>query len=187
MKQVRHTSCCAKVVLGYAREILFATLLCAIVALTGCATAPESAGDNGAIINKNRAQAALDRLRPSYSGPAKVYLMASDSPAAYSWPNGTICLTRGLVCLLNDDEICAVIAHELGHLAHAQGGCQGFALGGPRTADEQRADAVGIMLLRTSGVAPSSLGHALSKVRDASGASDDLRRAMTVRIAALPN
>ena len=42
-----------------------------------------------------------------------------------------------------------------------------FALGGTRTDDEQRADAVGIILLRTSGIPPASLAHALAKVRDA--------------------
>jgi predicted Zn-dependent protease len=92
-----------------------------------------------------------------------------------------------LVRLLDDDELSAVIAHELGHLAHAQNEpLQRFALGGARTDDERRADSVGIILLLTSGIPPESLAHALEKVRGAPQTPADLQRAMANRIALLP-
>jgi hypothetical protein len=160
----------------------------------GCAPAQKTAGGvyTEAPIHRewtalDRAEAALGRLRPSYQGPIFIRLSDCRDPAAYSWSDGTICLTQGLLCLLNDDEISAVIAHELGHLTHVEGGCMGFALGGPRTADEQEADAVGIMLLRTSGIPPGSLAHALAKVRDVPQTPAVLRRALTARIALLPS
>jgi Zn-dependent protease with chaperone function len=134
-----------------------------------------------------RAEAGLDRLRPSYSGPLVVRVCDSEKVGAYSWSDGTVYLTSSLLVLLTDDEVSAVIAHELGHLAHVEGGCQGFALGGPRNADEEQADAVGVMLLRTSGIPPGALGRALAKVRDAHTTPEETRRAMAARIALLPS
>jgi hypothetical protein len=192
----RHSSCCAKRVLGYwnnsARMMAAALLtLCGL----GCASGNAGSELMGGAAREtrehamavNRAEAALQRFRFAYEGPACVRVMDSPTCAAYSWADGTICLTTGLIRLLDDDEIGAVIAHELGHLGHAESGdWTRFALGGTRTEDEQRADAVGIILLRTSGIVPTSLAHALAKVRDAPLAEPGLRQAMTNRISRLP-
>ena len=152
----------------------------------GLARAPGAQASERAIA-ANRATAALQRLGNAYQGPACVRVSDSEKPAAFSWSDGTICLTKGLIRLLDDDEISAVLAHELGHLAHADSADQTrFSLGGTRTEDEQRADAVGIMLLRASGIAPTSLARALAKVRDARQTEPELKEAITARIALLP-
>ena len=35
---------------------------------------------------------------------------------AYGWRGGNLFLTRGLVDVMDDDELAAAVAHELGHL-----------------------------------------------------------------------
>ena len=54
--------------------------------------------------------------------PIKVYITADRFPNAYAWGNkpevAGIAITRGAFELLNEDEICAVLGHELSHIAH---------------------------------------------------------------------
>jgi Zn-dependent protease with chaperone function len=186
-------------VVGYSIRIASLALMATVVSLSGlgCAQSPAtfhellSQSSSRKLCEESaaeqRLEVALERLRVSYQGPARVCVLDSPKPAAYSWSNGNIYLTRGLIERLNDDEMSAVIAHELGHLTHADSASQGFALGGLRTGDEQSADAVGIMLLRLSGIPPAALAHALAKVRDAPQTPVDVRQSLTARIALLPN
>lgn len=200
LRQNRHGSCCAKAVLmpGLWIKITRSVLVAAIMTLPGLGCAQLPATFLGSSLQAplptscvhavatQRSELALERLRRSYQGPAWVRVSDSPKPGAYSWADGSICITKGLINLLDDDEISAVIAHELGHLTHCDSASLGFALGGLRTENEQCADAVGVMLLRLSGVPPTSLAHALIKVRDAPQTAVDLRRSLTARIALLP-
>lgn len=54
--------------------------------------------------------------------------MRPESYALGSRSDGTIVLTRGLVRALSDDEIEAVLAHEISHLANGDGRLMGFLL-----------------------------------------------------------
>src|SRR5947209_7009762 len=58
-----------------------------------------------------------------------VRVLASNRPCAYAWPDGDIFVTRGLVSLLGEDELAAVLAHEMGHLLG--GGRRATASGDP--------------------------------------------------------
>ncbi len=46
----------------------------------------------------------------------KVYL--SDKVNAFAMPDGTVRVYSGLMDIMNDDELLAVIGHEIGHVAH---------------------------------------------------------------------
>jgi hypothetical protein len=132
----------------------------------------------------SRASCAIDRLKTIYQGSAFVRVVESSKPGAFSWSNGSICLTSALINLSSDEEISAAIAHEMGHLArsHARGADATYALSGPGADEEQRADAIAIVLLRRSGQSPSALVRLLTKVRDAPLTSPELRPALTKRI-----
>jgi predicted Zn-dependent protease len=77
-------------------------------------------------------------------------------------------VTRGLMDLLNDDELAAAIAHELGHLIndghlHTVVSLRGYC----RTPDaEARADATGVELLRSRGINPGSMDRMLRKIEN---------------------
>lgn len=101
---------------------------------------------------------------------------------AFAWPDGRIHVTRGLVDLLDDEELAAAVAHELGHLlddGHLTGR---FSLKGTaRSQDaEARADVIGRQLLRQAGLPHESMKRMLEKVlpahRDAAGRASLARR-----------
>ena len=48
--------------------------------------------------------------------PLAVQVLDSADPAAFSWPSGEVFVTRRLVDLLDDDELGAAIAHEMGQI-----------------------------------------------------------------------
>jgi len=140
-------------------------------------------------MSADRAELALQRLWPAYSGKAEMHVSASIIPNACSWGDGTICLSTGLLRIINDDEVCAAVAHELGHLTIAAraGVEQMHALGGgPKEGQEKNADAVAVIILRRSGISPTALARVLTIVRDAPQTRCELRPAMTERIASLP-
>jgi hypothetical protein len=135
-------------------------------------------------MSRDRATMALLRLRPAFSGNANVYVSPSIIPTAFSWNDGTIYLSSGLLRILDDDEVTAAVAHELGHLVLGAGALAGqaHALNGSHEDAEQAADAVAIDILRRSGVPPASLGRVLAIVRDAPQTRAELRAAITRRI-----
>src|SRR5437899_1996032 len=49
-------------------------------------------------------------------GSVRFRVLNYDTACAFGWPDGRIYLTRSLVDLLDDQELAAAIAHELGHL-----------------------------------------------------------------------
>lgn len=90
---------------------------------------------------------------------------------AWAWRDGRIRVTPGLVDLLDDDELAAAVAHELGHLLG--GGHVGPApssLTGPGgEPGEQQADAIGCGLLAASGRSPQALRRMLQRLGQAMG------------------
>jgi Zn-dependent protease with chaperone function len=116
-------------------------------------------------------------------------VLASGRPCAYAWPDGTLFVTRGLLDLLDDDELAAALAHEMGHLS--VGPATGYAALADEadaepaagTADvETTADAAGCDLLRASGLSLAALARALAKVRDAPQTPAACRPALSRRI-----
>lgn len=154
-------------------------LLLLIAASAGCgqiapAQSPHAswAAQNGGIwsgeAEQARANAALARL---YSGTKlSVKVLNSNECAAFSFNDGAIFISRGLMGRLTDDELAAVVSHEIGHLLHngvvqsptaLTGSFQGLDI-------ETEADMRGRALLISRNVPAGSLASALEKVADAS-------------------
>ena len=93
-------------------------------------------------------------------------------------------MTRGLIDLLNDEELAAALAHEIGHLL-ADGHLPGrFSLHGTSGAEdvEVRADALGSRLLAEAGVPAESMKRMLEKLVRAPGLTHCQRAAVKGRI-----
>lgn len=101
-----------------------------------------------------------------------VQVLNTDVVAAYSWREGRLFVTRGLVATADDHELAAALAHELAHLlsdGHLKG--QVAALTGSVSAEsdaESRADLVARELLELSGYQPDAMQRLLVKVAAAS-------------------
>jgi predicted Zn-dependent protease len=100
--------------------------------------------------------------------PLQLDVLNSDVPAGYSWPDGRICVTRGLLDTLGDVELAAAIAHELGHLLNG-GHLHGVAaLNGAAASNDQEeaADDAGVRLLIECGLPPTAMPRMLQRVKD---------------------
>lgn len=149
--------------------------------------APEFNGEDAA---QQRLSDALNRLRSVYDGPTWIHVLEASRPAAYSCADGNIYVSLGIVDFATDNELCAVIAHELGHLAgntRASAGLPYALSGASGGGQEERADAFAIGFLRKSGVPVTALAQVLGKVRDAAQTPAELRDGLTARIRLLPN
>lgn len=96
----------------------------------------------------------------------EVALSARREPGAWSRPRGPIEVSRALVDLVDDDELAAAIAHELGHL-HADGTWRRplASLSGDASRDaEMRADELGCRILASRGVPPAASVGLLQKL-----------------------
>jgi Peptidase family M48 len=108
-------------------------------------------------------------------------------PQAHGWKDGRIAVSMGLLQLLDDDELAAALAHEIGHLI-ADGRVQTqFGLDGCRRDPDAEcaADAIGSRLLLASGIPADAMVGMLAKVRDAQALGSPCRTAMSRRIARL--
>ena len=106
------------------------------------------------------------------------------APGAYSWPDGNVFVTKGLVDLLTEQELAAAIAHEMGHLLN-DGHLQApVSLQGCCTTPniEERADAIGVRLLQQAGISRDVMPQMLEKVERASSTSAGCRSNMQKRI-----
>lgn len=115
----------------------------------------------------------------------RVMVLDFDAPCAFAWDDGRIYLTRALLDMLDDHELAAAIAHEMGHLVgsshlHAPATLMGRA---NSVADlEARADRIGAEMLRSAGLPSAAMSSMLQKVAASSRASDECRRALYRRI-----
>ncbi|HEY2584349.1 MAG TPA: M48 family metalloprotease [Tepidisphaeraceae bacterium] len=118
---------------------------------------------------QSRAERALARLRPALAGrvEVRVDVLNMSTLAAYSWPDGRLFVSRGLVESLTEPELAAALAHELGHLCNDGHLQTVFSLrGGWTNPDaEVRADATGAQILRANGIDAAAMQTMLAKVR----------------------
>ena len=120
----------------------------------------------------DRVARAAERVAPASlrGGFLDVGLSSRAELGAWSWPDGRVRVSRSLVDLLDDQELSAVIAHELGHLL-AGGELPGVKValggterGGDDSAPETEADWLGCRLLAERGESPEALLRMLAKV-----------------------
>ena len=164
-----------------------ALLVCWLPLVVGCANhAADVSGSAIAVDDGARVGRAVGRLTASLDGRAVRYAISnSPTPAAYGWPDGRLLLTRGLVRLLDDDELAAAVAHELGHLlddGHLHEAAPAAALGGVGVDAEARADAAGVRLLGGAGLPADAMPRMLEKVARADGTSDGSARRLMERV-----
>lgn len=135
--------------------------------------------------SRQRLEAARDRLLPEgLRSQIKVEVLCASEPAAFSWDDGSVFATNGLLRLLNDDELAAAVAHEVGHVFNNRGGRQVLNLRGrsDAAAAEFEADAAGMSLIEQASIPPASMTTMLVKVRDAAALNSRCRTGMTQRI-----
>jgi Zn-dependent protease with chaperone function len=190
------------------RELQVAGILCvAALLLSGCAAdsgtlsvrafawAPWAERQGGLLAGPtlDRVERSAARLDAWEAGPVSVRVLASDLPGAYAWPDGSLFVTRRLVLMLDDDELTAVLAHEMGHLCADHCGARqklagsGYAVHALSGGDavEEAADSAACALLSRGGIAPGRLARALEKVRDAPSTTPACRKALSRRIEAI--
>jgi Zn-dependent protease with chaperone function len=168
-----------------------------IVLLTGCESATLSRSVNvwvahqGGIVEGSRQARAETVARPLFAcckgRAASIQVLNTNAVSAFSWRNGRVYVTRGLMDRLNEAELAAVIAHELGHLL-SDGQMQTIASLKGCCVDpdrEVRADAAGLTLLRAQGLPPWAMVTMLKKIEEAGSLPPNCRLAIQHRIALL--
>jgi predicted Zn-dependent protease len=118
-----------------------------------------------------------------------VYVLGSDSIGAFAWPDGSLYVHHRLVDALDDQELAAVLAHELGHLMNASLILAPATLHGCDASieDEVHADARGVDTLKAAGLDPAAMRSMLTKVDHLlTDAPPMCHIAMCRRIALLP-
>ncbi|HEX2971209.1 MAG TPA: M48 family metalloprotease [Tepidisphaeraceae bacterium] len=139
---------------------------------------------------EGRARETLARLSGAGAPTSlTIHVLDSSIPTAYAWPGGAIFVTRGLVDLLpSQDELTAVVAHEVGHLVDGGHFHSVMTLGGcnPSTPDaESRADDLACHLLQNEQLPGDSLIRALQKVQASRYLSAACRQGLQQRIGRL--
>ena len=134
-----------------------------------------------------RVETAAARLAsgtPRRLGP---FLVAShDRIGAWSWSDGSVVLTQRLLASLSDDELTAVLAHELGHLElDARPGRRALAGGTRGSAAEDAADDAGCKILARAGMDPALMPCMLRHVATLEGADAKAGRSALRRAARL--
>jgi len=159
-------------------------LLLLFAALAGCATTrhtPDLVARDADASRLARIERLGQDVAASLDRASDVRFATSsrDGLGAWSWPDGRIRVSRRLVDLLDDDELRAALAHEVGHLidgGHVAGGPLGLSGSTGAAGLEQRADLVGCRLLRARGAPTEALPRMLRRVAaqlETGAASDD--------------
>jgi len=137
---------------------------------------------------KVRAESLLRSLHPCLRSTAlRVRVLDSQDVGAFAWPEGDIVVTRALLALLDDDELSAALAHEVGHLL-ADGHLESAAalIGKPSQHEsEAAADEMGLRLLVDGGGQGSAMVRMLAKVQAAQTQGGVASRALARRLALL--
>ena len=154
-----------------------APIVCALLIVgTGCglpaggANRPDAwvsrLGGPAATSDLSHVEAAAARLaRGSSRAFGRVLIAAHDQPGAWSWSNGSLVLTQKLLGSLSDDELAAVLAHELGHLElDARPHRHALASGAGGSSLEEAADDAGCVILARSGIDPTLMPFMLRRV-----------------------
>ena len=155
-----------------------AILLLVLAALaSGCsalATRPGMA--DGALPDAGRDSARLARVErvggrvtPADAAPDAIAfgLSPRDALGAWSWADGRIRASRALVDLLDDDELAAALAHEIGHLldgGHIAGAPAALSGAQGAPGSEGRADVLACRILAARGERPEALPRMLRAV-----------------------
>ena len=134
-----------------------------------------------------RVEAAARRLAPEGLGRIeRVLVAATDQVGAWSWPDGTVVLTQRLVERLADDEIAAVIAHEIGHLElDDRPGPESLAGSSRGAPVEEAADRAATRILMTRDIDPTAVARMLRRVGQMAGPEGAAGRAALRRAAIL--
>jgi beta-barrel assembly-enhancing protease len=83
---------------------------------------PFPAEDLNAYVNRVGQSLALFSMRPETFGGYRFHVLDSDEINAFAAPGGLILVTRGLLqCCQTEDELAAVLAHEIGHVEKLHG------------------------------------------------------------------
>ena len=132
-----------------------------------------------------RAQQALDSLPPEgRSNGVTVTVLDTNQVGAFAWRTGHVFVTRALVELLEEDELAAAVAHEVGHLLAEHDAPQVTSLQGAACDlnEESQADLVAVRLLRASGQSGDSVVRMLEKITRVGDIPESTRRALRDRI-----
>lgn len=113
-----------------------------------------------------RLESACGPLIASAGVPVKLHVIHSPCLGAWSWPGGNVYVAAPLLPLLTDDELAAVVGHEIGHLVresplHTQAA---LASGASHGDVESACDAIARTLLLHIGSDPSAMRSALLKL-----------------------
>ena len=93
------------------------------------------------------------------------WVAAHDRIGAWSWSDGSVVLTQRLLASLSDDELTAVLAHELGHLElDSRIGRRALAGNTRGSAAEDAADDAGCKILARAGMDPTLMPGMLRHV-----------------------
>jgi Zn-dependent protease with chaperone function len=114
----------------------------------------------------------------------RVHVLDSRDVGAFAWPQGDIVVTAALVELLDDDELAAALAHEVGHLLEGGHLRSAMRLVGKPAHDETEAaaDELGIQLLAQDGRPASAMARMIRKVQAARGSNDSAFKALGHRL-----
>ena len=134
-----------------------------------------------------RVEAAARCLAPEGRGRIeRVLVAATDEIGAWSWPDGAVVLTQRLVEQLADDEIAAVLAHEIGHLElDDRPGPESLAGGSRGASTEEAADRAATRILMRRGLDPTAVARMLRRVGQMAGPEVAAGRAALRRAAIL--
>ena len=129
-------------------------------------------------------QALVDRVA---ARPVTIDVLNRPDLTAFSWPNGHVYVSRGLVDALDDELLTAALAHEIGHLLSHGAPERPAALRGTPSAlaIETGADRAGMQLLVRRGHRGDAMQRMLSRVLKQPNLPDHVKVRLRHRIAAL--
>jgi predicted Zn-dependent protease len=149
----------------------------------GCSATPNFTG--AAASRQARLEAVRDRLAAA-AELGRLHVCLGDAggrAAAFAWADGRIMVTRELVDLLDDEELLAAVAHEVGHLIVDQRLAGHRALTGESLAGdaELAADRAGTVLLGRCGADAAAMPRMLLAVAGQPGLAPGLRQQLRHR------